>query len=37
MKKKDLMKIANISPAAVAKMTKGENINTEVLMKICMH
>lgn len=35
MKKKDLMAIANISATSVAKLTKGENIQTDVLVKIC--
>lgn len=35
MKKKDLMVAANISATFVAKLTKGENIQTDVLVKIC--
>lgn len=35
MKKKDLMAVANISATSVAKLTKGENIQTDVLVKIC--
>lgn len=35
MKKKDLMAEANISATSVAKLTKGENIQTDVLVKIC--
>lgn len=35
MKKKDLMAAANISATSVAKLTKGENIQTDVLVKIC--
>jgi len=35
MKKKDLMVCANISATSIAKLTKGENIQTDVLVKIC--
>lgn len=35
MKKKDLMTAANISTTSVAKLTKGENIQTDILVKIC--
>lgn len=35
MKKGDLRKSAGISSASMAKLTKGENINTEILVKIC--
>jgi DNA-binding Xre family transcriptional regulator len=35
MKKKDLMATANISATSVAKLTKGENIQTDILVKIC--
>lgn len=35
MKKKDLMAQAHISATSVAKMTKGENLQTDVLVKIC--
>jgi DNA-binding Xre family transcriptional regulator len=35
MKKKDLAKCANISPYTIGKMSKGENITTDVLLKIC--
>jgi len=35
MKKKDLMRIANISATSVAKLSKGENIQTDILVKIC--
>ena len=36
MKKKDLAKIANISPYTIGKMSKGENVTTDVLLKICV-
>ena len=35
MKKKDLMLAAGISASSMAKLSKGENINTSVLLKIC--
>ena len=35
MNKQDLGKIANISPASIAKLGKGANVNTDVLLKIC--
>lgn len=35
MKKKDLQRIARISSASVTKLGKNENVNTEILQKIC--
>ena len=35
MKKKDLRELADISNSSIAKMGRNENINTEVLVKIC--
>jgi len=35
MKKKDLQKIAGISSASITKLGKNENVNTEILKKIC--
>lgn len=35
MKKKDLQLKAQISPASIAKLSKNENVTTEVLLKIC--
>ena len=35
MNKQDLGKIANISPASIAKLGKGSNVTTDVLLKIC--
>lgn len=35
MKKNDLKEIAGISSASIAKLGKGENITTDVLIKIC--
>jgi putative transcriptional regulator len=36
MKKKDLQKAAGISSASVTKLGKNENVNTEILRKICI-
>ncbi|WP_270411958.1 helix-turn-helix domain-containing protein [Ligilactobacillus ruminis] len=35
LKKKDLMERWSISSASVAKLTKGDNITTDVLLRIC--
>lgn len=35
MKKKDLRKAAGISTASMAKLGKNENVNTEILIKVC--
>ena len=35
MSKQDLGKIANISPASIAKLGKGANVTTDVLLKRC--
>lgn len=35
MKKKDLQALAGISWATVTKLSKGETVSMEVLMKIC--
>lgn len=35
MKKKDLCVKAKISNFTVAKMTKGENVTTDILVRIC--
>ena len=35
MKRKDLQKVAGISSASVAKLGKGDNITTDVLLRIC--
>lgn len=35
MMKRDLCEKAKISSASVAKLTKGENVQTDVLVKIC--
>ena len=35
MNKKDLIAISGISTASVSKLVKGQNIQTDVLCKIC--
>ena len=36
MKKRELCKRAGISSATLAKMAKGESVNTDSLLKICV-
>ena len=36
MKKKDLMAISGVSQSSVTKMGKNANVNTEVLVRICL-
>ena len=35
MKKQDLREAAKLSSSSIAKLTKGENVNTSILVKIC--
>lgn len=35
MKRKDLQEVAGISSASVAKLGKGENISTDILLRVC--
>jgi DNA-binding Xre family transcriptional regulator len=35
MNKKNLRELTGISTASIAKLTKGENTNTDILVKIC--
>ena len=35
MKKSDLRKIAGVSSSSLAKLSKGENVTTDVIYKIC--
>mgnify|MGYP000864749998 CR=1 FL=1 len=35
MRKKDLQKLAGVSSASITKLGKNENVNTDVLVKIC--
>ena len=36
MKKKDLMALAGVSQSSITKMGRNDNVNTEVLVRICM-
>lgn len=36
MKRQDLCKETKISAATMAKLSKGENVNTDVLLRICI-
>ena len=36
MKKKDLIAISGVSQSSVTKMGKNENVNTDVLVRICL-
>jgi DNA-binding Xre family transcriptional regulator len=33
--KRDLQRLAGISSTSIAKLGKGENVNTDILVKIC--
>ena len=35
LKKRDLCALANVSPTSMAKLSKGENVNTDILVRIC--
>ena len=35
MKKRDLQKLANVSSSSIAKLGKNENVNTDILVRIC--
>ena len=35
LKKKDLQKLAGVSSASITKLGKNENVNTDILEKIC--
>lgn len=36
LKKKDLEELAQISNYTIGKLTRGENVNTDTIMKICV-
>ena len=36
MKKKDLQQLAGISSASITKLGKNENVNTDIIEKICV-
>ena len=35
LNKKELIKLSGVSSSSIAKLTKGQNITTDVLCKIC--
>lgn len=35
MKKKDLQEISGVSSASITKLGRNENVNTDILLKIC--
>ena len=35
MNKRDLKRVSGVSTTSIAKLSKGENITTDVLLKIC--
>lgn len=35
MKKRELCELAGVSATSLAKLAKGENVNTDILVKIC--
>ncbi|MCL2663967.1 MAG: helix-turn-helix transcriptional regulator [Oscillospiraceae bacterium] len=35
MKKGDLCEAASVSPSSLAKLRNGENVNTDILVRIC--
>lgn len=36
MKKKDLQRLAGVSASSITKLGKNENVNTEIIEKICV-
>jgi DNA-binding Xre family transcriptional regulator len=36
MKKKDLQRVAGVSAASITKLGKNDNVNTEIIEKICV-
>lgn len=36
LKKKDLQRISGISAASITKLAKNENVNTEIIEKVCL-
>lgn len=35
MKKRDLQELAKVSSSSIAKLGKNENVNTDILVRIC--
>ena len=36
LKKRDLQTLANVSGSSIAKLGRNENVNTDILLKICV-
>ena len=36
MKKKDLQKLSGVSSATISKLGRNENVNTEIIQRICL-
>lgn len=36
MNRQDLRRVTDISPTSIAKLGKGENVTTDILLKICV-
>ena len=36
LKKKDLQRISGVSAASITKLEKNENVNTEIIEKVCL-
>ena len=36
VKKKDLQRISGVSAASITKLAKNENVNTEIIEKVCL-
>ncbi len=36
LKKKDLQEMAGVSASSLAKMTRSENVNTDIIQRICI-
>lgn len=35
MKKQDLMRVAKLNPTTLSKLNRGDNMNTDILVRIC--
>jgi DNA-binding Xre family transcriptional regulator len=35
LRKRDLAKLANVSPTTIAKLGKGESVNMDIVLRIC--
>lgn len=36
LKKKDLQRMSGVSAASITKLAKNENVNTEIIEKVCL-